>query len=73
MKLIASINQLKKKKIAKEISNKISDFENIGDKTSKEIYLELCYCLLTANFNAKKSVEIQKNIGIGFTNFSLES
>ena len=73
MKLIDSINQLKKTEIAKEISKKITDFENIGKKSSKEIYLELCYCLLTANFNAKKSVEIQKKIGTGFATFSLET
>ena len=72
MKLIDSINQLKKTEIAKEISKKITDFESIGKKSSKEIYLELCYCLLTANFNAKKSVEIQKKIGTGFATFSLE-
>jgi N-glycosylase/DNA lyase len=72
MKLIDSINHLKKTEIAKEISKKITEFEKIGKKSSKEIYLELCYCLLTANFNAKKSVEIQKKIGPGFATFSLE-
>lgn len=72
MELIQSINNLKKTEIAKEISKKIIDFENIGKKSSKEIYLELCYCLLTANYNAKKSVEIQKKIGTGFTTLPLK-
>lgn len=72
MKLIDSINQLKKTETAKEIAKKITDFENIGKKSSKEIYLELCYCLLTANFNAKKSIDIQNKIGSGFARLSLE-
>jgi N-glycosylase/DNA lyase len=72
MDLITSIQKLKKTKTAKEISTKIKEFETVGKKSNKEIYIELCYCLLTANFNAKKSVDIQNKIGLGFTTFSLD-
>ena len=72
MDLITSINQLKKTKTAKEISTKIKEFEIVGKKSNKEIYIELCYCLLTANFNAKKSIDIQNKIGSGFARLSLE-
>jgi thermostable 8-oxoguanine DNA glycosylase len=34
--------------------------------TDKEIFLELCFCFLTANFQAKKSWYIQKKLGSKF-------
>ncbi|MEM1535481.1 MAG: N-glycosylase/DNA lyase [Candidatus Pacearchaeota archaeon] len=64
--LINQIKSLKKGKISRLINSRISEFKALGKKSSREIFKELCFCLLTANFNAKKAIEIQEKIGEGF-------
>ncbi|MFH1439216.1 MAG: N-glycosylase/DNA lyase [Candidatus Woesearchaeota archaeon] len=78
-KLVDLINKQKKKKIRNVIDGKIKDFSDLGrnlirnlsrnldDETIKDdIFKELCFCILTANFQAGKSIIIQKEIGDGF-------
>lgn len=55
--LILKINSLKKSSIKNIIEKRISEFENI--KNPNNIFSELCFCLLTANFKADKSIEMQ--------------
>lgn len=65
MEIIKKIKELKNNKEFSEIVDKrIKEFENIND--CNEIFKELCFCLMTANFNAEKCIYIQKNIGSGF-------
>jgi N-glycosylase/DNA lyase len=64
--LLESIENLKKNKVKNLIENRIKEFKEIGKKSSNELFKELCFCLLTANFNAEKSIKIQKEIGDGF-------
>lgn len=42
------------------------EFKKNASGSIDEIFNELCFCILTANFNAKRSIEIQKKIGGGF-------
>ena len=57
--VIKEINILKKdKKISNQIKERIKYFQEIG-QSKKDIFLELCFCILTANYQAKKSWEIQ--------------
>lgn len=68
--LIEIINKLKNNRKIKEIvDTRIKEFKNIGNKPNIEIFKELCFCILTANFNAERSIKIQKEIGNGFLNF----
>jgi len=60
------INSIKKvlpyvKNIVKQ---RIKEFEEIGK--SDRIFIELCFCILTANFNAERCMKIQEKIGNGF-------
>ena len=64
--LILKINRLKKSETSKIISDKIKEFKENGKKTNEEIFGELSFCLMTANFNAKRSIDIQNSIGDGF-------
>ena len=64
--LLESINNLKKTKIKRIIDNKIKEFENIHKKPTNKIFEELCFCILTANYNAKRAIKIQNNIKNGF-------
>lgn len=48
----------------------MKEFRENGKKQSREIFKELCFCILTANFNAEKSIKIQKEMGEGFLTLS---
>ena len=61
--LLDSIESLKNSDIGKTISLRIEEFKKLGKKTDDELFKELCFCILTANFNAEKSIKIQDEIG----------
>ncbi|MBD3312247.1 N-glycosylase/DNA lyase [archaeon] len=60
--LLKDIKKVDKKKL---IEKKMNAFKN-----NKEIFSELCYCILTANFNAERAIIIQKKVGEGFKELS---
>ncbi|MDP3986844.1 MAG: N-glycosylase/DNA lyase [Nanoarchaeota archaeon] len=64
--LIALIEELKNSEIKNIIDAKMSRFSELGKKSSNEIFKELCFCLLTANFSASGGIKIQKEIDNGF-------
>jgi len=66
MDLISQIDNLKKSEIGKVIDLKIKEFEEFGKKRQGDVFGELCFCLLTANFSAEKCIEIQKEMGRNF-------
>jgi len=61
--LTNKIITLKKSDISKLVGNRIQEFKEIDKKSNDELFKELCFCILTANFNAEKSIKIQKEIG----------
>lgn len=61
--LINKIEELKKSQISTKISQRIKEFKDINKESNEELFSELCFCLLTANFNAEKTIKIQKEIG----------
>ncbi len=66
-KLLELIKKTEKdKKVKKIVSSRIKKFEKIRNGTTNDIFKELCFCILTANFNAEKSIQIQNKIGNGF-------
>ena len=58
--LLNQIDSLKSSNVKKIIDNRIQEFKNIGQKPNEELFKELCFCLMTANFNAARSIDIQK-------------
>ncbi len=71
-KLIDKIESLKKGEIGKLVNNRIKEFKSIDKKSTNELFNEMCFCILTANFNAEKSIKIQNEIGECFSNDSEE-
>jgi len=65
-KLISDINQLKESYVANIIRNKIREFESLRTSSPNNIFKELCFCILTANYNAKKAIKIQKAVNEQF-------
>ncbi|PNX46419.1 MAG: N-glycosylase [Thermoplasmata archaeon M9B1D] len=70
--LIAKIEQLKKTNIKQKVNQRIKQFKNINKKSNDELFKEMCFCMLTANFNAEKSIKIQNEIGQCFITDSKE-
>jgi len=70
--LMSTIENLKRSEIAKIVEKRIEDFKNIDRESNDELFKEICFCLLTANFNAEKSIKIQNEIGECFLTDSKE-
>jgi N-glycosylase/DNA lyase len=58
--LVAKLMHLKKTAFAKKVNARIRGFASVSQKN---LFSELCFCLLTANFNAQRCIIIQKNLG----------
>ena len=69
-KLIRSVNKLKNAPIKKTIDDRILSFKALGKNNTGEIFKELCFCIMTANFSADRGIEIQNKIGDGFLSAS---
>ena len=66
MQIILDIDNLRNSSIKEVIDSRMKEFEEVGKKENKEIFKELCFCLMTANFSAEGGIKIQKAVGDGF-------
>ena len=64
--LLNQINKIKNSEVKGTIDSRLAEFYSLGRKSSKELFRELCFCILTANFRADRSIYVQKEIGDGF-------
>ncbi len=62
IELINKINDLQKSDVKTTITNRINEFKKIGKSSDNTIFKELCFCLLTANYDAKKAMKIQQEM-----------
>ena len=65
-KLIEDLKKLVRGTVKKTIDERLKEFEVVPLEGMERVFQELCFCLLTANFNAEKSIKIQERIGEGF-------
>ncbi len=68
--LIKKILELKNSNIKNVVENRILELEN-NFKYNNKILSELFFCILTANFDAEKTIKIQNNINDCFFECSL--
>ena len=64
------IKSLKKSEVGKVVKERIKEFEKIGKSSEERIFSELCFCILTANFNAERAIRIQKLLEKDFLTLS---
>ena len=64
--ILSQIEELKKSEIRKIVDSRVSEFKALGKKPSKELFKELCFCILTANSTAERCIEVQRKVGNGF-------
>ena len=60
--LLLAIKKLKNTKIRDLVKTRIEEFKENGEKPSREIFKELCFCILTANFNAERCIKILEEL-----------
>ncbi|MDK2372959.1 MAG: N-glycosylase/DNA lyase [Candidatus Korarchaeota archaeon] len=64
--LIREVNRLRSEEVSKLIAIRMREFERLGKSSAEEIFKELAFCLLTANYSAEGGIRIQRAIGDGF-------
>ena len=69
-RLLEVIEKLKNTDARNRIEARMRDFREIGADSNEAIFKELCFCILTANFNAQRSIKIQNELGEGFLTLS---
>jgi len=69
-RLIRSIKELKRSHVRALVEKRMSEFKKLRMETSREIFKELCFCILCANYLAERSIKIQNKIDEGFLTFS---
>ena len=52
--------------ISQVVAERMRQFEQVGSKNSCAIFNEMCFCILTANYQAKRAIMIQQSLGDGF-------
>ncbi len=60
--LISEIERLKNSDVKNKVAERILEFKKTGGSGCEEIYKELCYCILTANFSAERAIRIHQRI-----------
>jgi N-glycosylase/DNA lyase len=65
-RLLDSIESLKNSEVKNLVDARLREFKETGNVSSSEIFKELCFCILTANFNAERSMKIQMEMGDEF-------
>lgn len=69
--LAGNLRRLMESDIRKIVKARLKEFESFKNKSNKEWFSELCFCILTANSKAETAIEIQKDLGPdGFLNAS---
>lgn len=69
-KLIKQIIYLKNTDLKRIVDFKLKQFRKLRFADNKTIFKELCFCLLTANFNAARAVKIQNTLQDEFLTLS---
>ncbi|MCD6215513.1 MAG: N-glycosylase/DNA lyase [Candidatus Aenigmarchaeota archaeon] len=65
-RLLKKVVELKKANVKRIISRRIEEFKKLRKSSNSKLFNELCFCILTANFSAGRSMKIQNEIGNGF-------
>ncbi|HNV97551.1 MAG TPA: N-glycosylase/DNA lyase [bacterium] len=71
--LVKKIEKVRNSESKKIIDKRLLEFKSFNKKENKEWFSELCFCLLTSNWKARESIEIQNELSkSGFFNWSEE-
>jgi N-glycosylase/DNA lyase len=67
------VNELRNSKVKDLVDKRLKSFKAFKNKSNKEWFSELCFCILTANSKAKTAIAIQKEVSAsGFCTLCLD-
>jgi N-glycosylase/DNA lyase len=69
-RILRRIGSLKKGEAGFRIAMRMAEFRAKGMQHPDEIFKELCFCLLTANYSAEGAMRVQEALGDGFLTLS---
>jgi N-glycosylase/DNA lyase len=65
-RLLAGLRGLKESPLAGKAGARLKEFKETGKGGPDRIFSELCFCILTANFNAERAIAIQEKLAPAF-------
>jgi len=68
--VLKCVRDVKSSDIRAEVERRIREFRAVRRKGRDAVFKELCFCILTANYNAEGGIRIQKAVGDGFLTLS---
>ncbi len=71
--LLCTARELRDGSLRKVVDQRMSEFEELGNRGDNELFKELCFCILTANYTAEGGIRIQKALGDGFLDLPKET
>jgi N-glycosylase/DNA lyase len=71
--LLQALKKLKNSDVGNHVQRRIQEFKHIDTQSAEELFKELCFCILTANFNAERTIQIHATLSTCFSNSSKES
>jgi N-glycosylase/DNA lyase len=71
--LIHTIESLKNSDVKTKVDKRIQEFKTINRHSSDDLFKELCFCILTANFSAERSMHIHQQLSACFSSDSEET
>jgi N-glycosylase/DNA lyase len=60
--LLTTIKRLQRTNVRTTITKRINEFKAIDKHSTENLFRELCFCILTANFNAQRSIHIHAQL-----------
>ncbi len=70
--LVNELKKLKEGPIGDIVRQRMNEFELLGRGTEEDLFKELCFCILTANYSAERGIRIQREINLGFLSLPLD-
>lgn len=71
--LFQKIQSLKNSSVSTQVNKRIEEFKKINKNSSDELFKEMCFCILTANFSAERSMLIHNQLSKCFLTDSQET
>ena len=71
--LVFLVENLRESHVRAVVDSRINEFRRLGEGSSRDLFKEMSFCILTANYSAEKSMRMQSAIGEGFITLTEEA
>jgi N-glycosylase/DNA lyase len=71
--LLQAIQELKNNDVSTHVHKRIQEFKHIDTHSPEDLFKELCFCILTANFNAQRTLQIHAALSTCFSTTTKEA